>query len=613
MFNGMMDPELFKIAQEQMSRMSPTELARIQQQMMSNPELMRMASESMKNLKAEDLRNAAEQLKYTRPEEMVEIGEKMANARPEEIAAMRLRADAQVTYEINAAEMLKKQGNELHSQGRYGDALQKYLLAKKNLKGIPSPKGRNLLLACSLNMMSCYLKTSQYDECIKEGTEVLAHDAENVKALYRRGQAYKELGQLEDAVSDLSKAHEVSPDDDTIVHVLRDTEERLLREGGNTSSRLVFEEITEEEQSVSSENCERATKDYYVSQPQETRGVSIVNGQSVSSENCERATKDYYVSQPQETRGVSISQPEFNKKVPSTNSQCVQALKDDSEAIRSFQNFLSRTDPETLASISGGKAEGVSPDMIKTASNMISKMSPEELQRMLQLSSSFSDSDFNSFRPGPVPPDVTPDMIKMASDMMSKMPAEELQKMFGTASSLRGKDPVSMAAALQSNGIRSDTGSVPAEAWESFAARGDHAGESSSSHGFSNSRSDPQSGLPNLPADLQEQMKNKMKDPAMRQMFASMVKNMSPDMMANMGEQFGFKLSQKDAEKAQQAMSSLSLDDLDRMMKWADRIQTGVGVVRKTKNWLLGKPGMVLAIFMLILAIFLQRLGYFGN
>ena len=108
---------------------------------------------------------------------------------------------------------------------------------------------------------------------------------------------------------------------------------------------------------------------------------------------------------------------------------------------------MSRTDLETLASISGGKAEGVSPDMIKTASNMISKMSPEELQRMLQLSSSFSDSDFNSLRPGPVPSDVTPDILKMASDMMSKMPAEELQKMFETASSLRGKDPVSMAAA----------------------------------------------------------------------------------------------------------------------------------------------------------------------
>ncbi|XP_071930976.1 outer envelope protein 61-like [Coffea arabica] len=578
MFNGMMDPELIRLAQEQISRMSPAELARIQQQMMSNPELLKMASEGMKNLRPEDLRNAAEQMKHTRPEEMAEIGEKMANASPEELAAMRTHLDAQVAYEINAAEMLKKQGNQFHSQGRYTDALQKYLLAKNNLKDIPTSKGRNLLSACSLNLMSCCLKTGQYDECIKEGTEVLAYDRSNIKALYRRGQAYKALGQFESAVSDLSKAHEVSPDDETIADVLRDAKENLMKEGRAQKSRgLIIEEIADEEPTSSS-----ASHD---SPPAES-----------------------FFTKPQETSGHSQNQPDILGRPHSTSSEYLQALKDDPESIRSFQNLISQTDPETLAAMGNGQAEGITPDMIRTASSVIGKMPPEELQRMIKLASSFQGGNPILNR-GSMPTDASPDMLKMASEMMSKMSPEDFQQMSEMASSFKGVDGASSSAA--SSGYRSDYQSKTRDT-QNNAIVSDNASESITSQQFLSSRSF-QSSMPSSSTDLQEQMRNQMKDPAMRQMFSSMIKNMNPDMMASMSEQFGLKLSRDDAAKAQQAMSSLSPEDLDRMMRWADRLQRGVEGAKKAKNWLLGRPGMILAILMLLLAVFLHWLGYIGK
>ncbi|KAE8676430.1 hypothetical protein F3Y22_tig00111614pilonHSYRG00146 [Hibiscus syriacus] len=504
MFNGMMDPELLRIAQEQISRVSPDELSKIQQQMMSNPDLMRMASESMKKMRPEDLRHAAEQLKHTRPEEMAEIGEKMANASPEEIAALRVRADAQISYELSVAEMLKNQGNELHKQGKFNNASEKYLL-------------------------------------------VLSYEAKNVKALYRRGQAYKELSQLEDAVSDLRKAHEVSPDDETIADILRDAEERLAREGSHEAPRgLVIEEIIEEPASTSS------------------------NLQSPSTEPL--------LEQPRESNGFSKSESVKNVGDLRTNSECLQALKEDPESLRSFQNFIYSADPDTLAAMSG------------------------------------ENPHTGGFRSGSVPSNVTPDMLKTATNMMTKMPPEDLQKMFEMAASLKGKDSIPKATAVNSNRLDSDAEvKYPESQTASFTNVNSDFGEtgSSSSSRSPNSRS-AESSFPTSTADLQEQMRNQMKDPAMRQMLASMMKNrvQSPDMMANMSEQFGLKLSREDAAKAQQAMSSLSPEDLDKMMRWMDTIQRGAEGAKKAKNWLLGKPGMILAVCMLVLAVILHRLGF---
>ncbi|XP_027346157.1 outer envelope protein 61 isoform X2 [Abrus precatorius] len=535
MFNGMMDPELIRIAQEQMSRMSPAELARIQQQMMSNPELMRMASESMNNMSAEDFKHAAEQLKHTRPEEMADIGEKMANATPDEVAAMRARVDTQIKYQLSAAETLKKQGNEFHNQGKFSDALKKYMLAKENIKDIPSFQSRKLLLACSLNLMSCYLKTRQFDECIKEGSEVLAYDAKNLKALYRRGQAYKELGLLRDAVTDLSKALEVSPDDDTIAELLRDTKEQLAKEGGDCApGRLVIEEITDEVEAVPSGN--------------------------------NRSPLEQSVVQPKKYGDSSESSSTTNNGNKKTNADSLDSLKKDPEAVRSFQNFMSNADPATLASLNTGQFKDISPDMIRTTSDMIGKMSPEELQKVLDMASSFQGdnplfrggSPASPLNAGSIPPNVTPDMFKAASDMISKMPSDDLKKMFEMASSLRGKESMPLSVdEIERNVSHSN---FPSSSTNAF-------GESSAPrNAFSNMRNSSQSNFPSSSTDLQEQMRNQMKDPAMRQMFTSMIKNMSPEMMANMGEQFGVKLSPEDAAKAHKAMSSLSPESLDKMV-----------------------------------------------
>ena len=79
--------------------------------------------------------------------------------------------------------------------------------------------------------MSCYLKTQQFEECVQKIPEVLAYDAVNVKALYRRGQAYKQLGKLELVVADLRKAVEVSPHDETIAQALRERSHEIQRRG----------------------------------------------------------------------------------------------------------------------------------------------------------------------------------------------------------------------------------------------------------------------------------------------------------------------------------------------------------------------------------------------
>uniref|UniRef100_A0A0D9W577 Uncharacterized protein n=1 Tax=Leersia perrieri TaxID=77586 RepID=A0A0D9W577_9ORYZ len=241
----MMNPEMMRVAKEQMSRMSPSALAAMQQQIMLNPNLIKLATDTISTLSPDDIRRAADQLNQTRPDEMLDMAKKLAASTPDEFAS--------TPDVVTNSKSLKNQGNGLFKTGKYTEAAAKYRLAVDNFKSVPSKDAQNLQKTCSVNLMACYLKMGMFGECVAEGCEVLGYDPSNVKAYYRRGQAYKEMGNLEAAMSDLRKAHELSPDEETIGEVLKDVEEKLavkLLRG------VVIEEIVEEEEEAGEEKHE---------------------------------------------------------------------------------------------------------------------------------------------------------------------------------------------------------------------------------------------------------------------------------------------------------------------------------------------------------------------
>lgn len=184
---------------------------------------------------------------------------------------------------------------------------------------------------------------------------------------------------------------------------------------------------------------------------------------------------------------------------------------------RSFQRFVSNADTDTLAAMGFGKSGEISPDMVATASNMISKMSPDELQEMLKLASSFQGA--NPFKGDSLGPNLdstnmTPELLNSASRIMKNMPPEDLQKMYGIASSSKRNDSVTGNV----NVPESDTRSTYFESQQSSI----NESNTRSYGAFPNLRSSSSnSTIPTSSADMQEQVRNQMKNPGMQQVCKS--------------------------------------------------------------------------------------------
>ncbi|GAB2282436.1 Peptidyl-prolyl cis-trans isomerase fkbp62 [Dionaea muscipula] len=125
--------------------------------------------------------------------------------------------DMNTQEKIEAAGKKKEEGNALFKAGKYTRASKRYEKAAKYIEydtafGDEEKKqSKALKVTCNLNNAACQLKLKEYKQAEKLCTKVLEQDSRNVKALYRRAQAYIEQADLELAEYDIKKALEIDP------------------------------------------------------------------------------------------------------------------------------------------------------------------------------------------------------------------------------------------------------------------------------------------------------------------------------------------------------------------------------------------------------------------
>lgn len=141
--------------------------------------------------------------------------------------------DMNTQEKVEGAGKKKEEGNALFKSGKYAKASKRYEKAVKYVEYDSAfseeekKQAKALKVACNLNNAACKLKLKDYKEAERLCTKVLDLESRNVKALYRRAQAYIELADLDLAEFDIKKALEIDPDNRDVKLEYKTLKERM--------------------------------------------------------------------------------------------------------------------------------------------------------------------------------------------------------------------------------------------------------------------------------------------------------------------------------------------------------------------------------------------------
>jgi len=136
----------------------------------------------------------------------------------------------------NEAADLKRRGNEFYQKGELVEAAKLYEQAVMKFADwyavtFATDEEKEMVhavkLPCHNNLATCSFKLGNHQHAVIHCGQVLDHDADNIKALYRRGACHLRLGNLDGARVDLQRASKLAPNDVEVRAELKRLQEKL--------------------------------------------------------------------------------------------------------------------------------------------------------------------------------------------------------------------------------------------------------------------------------------------------------------------------------------------------------------------------------------------------
>ena len=387
------------------------------------------------NMDPNQVQHAMNAMKQMNPEQKRQMEEMARNSDPDTLLRQAENATsklpAEVQHELNGANRLKGEGNALHKERKYKEASEKYALAVENLQHLSNIEAENLKKSCHSNLASCSLFLEKWDDWVTHCNAVLAKDANNMKALYRRGQALVELRQYSKGIRDFELALGSASAEDSIA----------IREKLNAARQLVDTVNSQDEH-------EDLVSSVVVEEIDEMTEVHVESKRG----NVEEVVEEVTMHSERRTE-VSNSGP---------NHENIKLMKEtlskDPDALKNAAKMMESMDPAALEEMMKnmpGAPPGMKIDseQMKMAAKMMESMSPEDIERMTAMSAAMGagwqqpqgqctssggaapggNMDFSKMA-GSTPPDMInmmqdPAMLKNMQEMMKTMDPEVLSNM----------------------------------------------------------------------------------------------------------------------------------------------------------------------------------------